>query len=114
MDNVVRGELNGVKIYPFTSVNHLLDFFKKRSGILVAVNAVKVITANELTRSIINSNVGYVDGVGVQKALRHKGFKNVVKIAGCDLWLEIIKRYHKDFSFYLVGGKQVVIAVSYN
>ena len=80
MDDIIRGELNGVKIYPFTSVDHLLDFFKERSGILVAVNAVKVITANELTRSIINNSIGYVDGVGVLKALRKKGFKNAVKI----------------------------------
>lgn len=109
MGDIVRGELNGVKIYPFTSVKHLLDFFKERSGILIAANAVKVITANELTRSIINNNVGYVDGVGVQKALRYKGFKDVVKIAGCDLWLEIIKKYQDEYSFYLVGGKQEVI-----
>ncbi|MBQ6062279.1 MAG: WecB/TagA/CpsF family glycosyltransferase [Prevotella sp.] len=109
MGDFVRGELNGVKIYPFTSVEHLLEFFKERSGILVAVNAVKVITANDYTRNIINNSVGYVDGVGVLKALRKKGFKDAVKIAGCDLWLEIIKKYQNEYSFYLVGGKQEVV-----
>jgi UDP-N-acetyl-D-mannosaminouronate:lipid I N-acetyl-D-mannosaminouronosyltransferase len=109
MNDIVRGELNGVKIYPFSSVEHLFRFFEGRNGILVAVNAVKVITANDFTRSIINNNIGYVDGIGVKKALRKKGFKDVVKIAGCELWLKIIKKYQDSYSFYLVGGKQIVI-----
>src|SRR5690606_8478471 len=33
----------------------------------------------------------------------------VVKIPGCELWLDIIKAYHKNKSFYLVGGKQEII-----
>lgn len=104
-----RVELNGVKIYPFTSAKELLDFVDERKGLLVAVNAEKVMKANEQIRSIINNNIGYADGAGVKVALHKKGYKDVVRIAGCDLWLEIIRQSHQEKSFYLVGGKQEVI-----
>lgn len=104
-----RVELNGVKVYPFTSAKELLDFVDERKGLLVAVNAEKVMKANEQTRSIINNNIGYADGAGVKVAMHKKGFKDVVRIAGCDLWLEIIRQSHQEKTFYLVGGKQEVI-----
>ena len=104
-----RVELNGVKVYPFTSAKELLDFVDERKGLLVAVNAEKVMKANEQTRSIINNNIGYADGAGVKVAMHKKGYKDVVRIAGCDLWLEIIRQSHQEKTFYLVGGKQEVI-----
>lgn len=104
-----RVELNGVKVYPFTSAKELLDFVDERKGLLVAVNAEKVMKANEQIRSIINNNIGYADGAGVKVAMHKKGYKDVVRIAGCDLWLEIIRQSHQEKTFYLVGGKQEVI-----
>lgn len=104
-----RVELNGVKVYPFTSAKELLDFVDERKGLLVAVNAEKVMKANEQIRSIINNNIGYADGAGVKVAMHKKGYKNVIRIAGCDLWLEIIRQSHQEKTFYLVGGKQEVI-----
>ena len=104
-----RVELNGVKVYPFTSAKELLDFVDERKGLLVAVNAEKVMKANEQTRSIINNNIGYADGAGVKVAMHKKGYKDVVRIAGCDLWLEIIRQSYQEKTFYLVGGKQEVI-----
>ncbi|MGB0982287.1 MAG: WecB/TagA/CpsF family glycosyltransferase [Winogradskyella sp.] len=35
--------------------------------------------------------------------------KEFVKIPGCELWLDLVKRYHKTKTFYLVGGQQEVI-----
>lgn len=86
-----------------------MDFIEDKSCILVAVNAEKVVMATDMTRGIINANVGYCDGVGAVKALRQLGNKDVVKIAGCELWLHLIKKYHSTKSFYLVGGKQNII-----
>ncbi|MBO6252034.1 MAG: WecB/TagA/CpsF family glycosyltransferase, partial [Bacteroidaceae bacterium] len=56
-----------------------------------------------------NNNIGYADGAGVVVAMHELGRPDAVRIAGCDLWLDIIKESHKDKSFYLVGGKQEVI-----
>lgn len=94
---------------PFTSESQLLDFVSENKGILVAINAEKILHATNQTRLIINRNIGYCDGIGAVKALRHKGYKEVSKIPGCELWLKIISRFYEEKTFYLVGGKQNVI-----
>lgn len=57
-------DLRGVMVYPFSNPDKLIDFADERKGILVAINAEKILNANELTRSIINGNIGYCDGAG--------------------------------------------------
>lgn len=104
-----RVELNGVKVYPFSSAKQLLEFVDARKGLLVAVNAEKVMKATEETRNIINNNIGYADGAGVMVAMHKKGHPEAVRIAGADLWLEIVKECYKEKTFYLIGGKQEVI-----
>ena len=104
-----KASMNGVEIYPFSNEEELLAYIDENKGILVAINAEKILHATDETRSIINPNVGYCDGSGAVMALKKKGFKNVCKIAGCELWLKIIAKFYKEKSFYLVGGKQQVI-----
>lgn len=105
-----RVELNGVKVHPFKSFDELLNYVTGRKGILVAINAEKILHATEQTRSIINRNIGYCDGIGAVMALNKRGYKDVVKIPGCELWLKIISALYKEGkSFYLVGGKPAVI-----
>ena len=104
-----RINMNGMKVFPFRSTNELLSYVNIYKGILVAVNAEKVMKATEETRSIVNNNIGYADGAGVVVAMHKKGRPEAVRIAGCDLWLDIIRESHKDKTFYLVGGKQEVI-----
>lgn len=109
MNKSNRVELNGIEVYPFTSFKEIIDFADKEKGLLVAVNAEKVTKATNETRNIINSNIGYADGAGVMVAMKRKGHENVIRIPGCELWLEIIKKFQSEKSFYLVGGKQEVI-----
>jgi UDP-N-acetyl-D-mannosaminouronate:lipid I N-acetyl-D-mannosaminouronosyltransferase len=99
---------NGVKLYPFSSPEHLLDYMDENKGILVAVNAHKILQATDETREIINHNIGYADGLGAVWAVRQQG-QSAVKIPGCELWLNIISKYEHSRTFYLVGGKQHVI-----
>jgi UDP-N-acetyl-D-mannosaminouronate:lipid I N-acetyl-D-mannosaminouronosyltransferase len=42
-------------------------------------------------------------------ALRKKGFKDSVKIPGCELWLDIVRSAYQNKTFYLIGGKPEVI-----
>ena len=42
-------------------------------------------------------------------SLHKKGHKEAIKIPGCELWLDVIKKYYKEKSFYLVGGTQNVL-----
>lgn len=106
MDKV---SLKGVEIYPFKSEADLLSFVDNQKGILVAINAEKILHASPEMRAIINRNIGYCDGAGAQLALKQKGFKEACKVPGCELWLKIIERFHKEKTFYLVGGKPQVI-----
>lgn len=103
-------QLNGVQVYPFSSSEELLEYVSAKKGILVAINAEKILHATEQTRAIINRNIGYCDGIGAVMALKKRGYKNVIKIPGCELWLKIIANtYLHGKTFYLVGGVQDVI-----
>ena len=106
MDKVT---MNGVEVYPFDSEDQLLSHIDEHKGILVAINAEKILHATDQTRSIINRNVGYCDGAGAMMAVKQKGYPNACKIPGCELWLKIINRFQEEKTFYLVGGKQEVI-----
>lgn len=102
--------VNGVKINPFHSFEELLEYVSGKKGILVAINAEKILHATDQTRDIINRNIGYCDGIGAVMALKKHGCRNVVKIPGCELWLKIIaSTYKQGKTFYLVGSKQEVI-----
>ena len=105
-----RVDLRGVKVHPFSSFGQLLNYVTGRKGILVAINAEKILHATPQTRDIINRNIGYCDGIGAVMALRKHGYKDVVKLPGCELWLKIIDAlYRGGKRFYLVGSKQEVI-----
>lgn len=104
-----RVDVNGVKIHPFASNEELLAYVSQKKGILVAINAEKILHATDETRIIINSNIGYCDGSGAVAILKRKGVMNVCKIAGCELWLRIIAKFYKEKTFYIIGAKQEVI-----
>lgn len=105
----MKVSLNGVELFPFSTEEELLSYVDEHKGILVAINAEKILHATEQTRSIINRNIGYCDGAGAMRALHQKGFPNAIKMPGCELWLKIISKYHHTKTFYFVGGKQEVI-----
>lgn len=109
MNKEDRVELNGMKVFPFTSSKELLSYVDSHKGILVAVNAEKVTKATDETRAIVNNNIGYADGAGVVVAMHKLGKADAVRIAGADLWLDIVRESYKEKSFYLIGGKQDVI-----
>lgn len=95
--------------YAPTSREELMQYAFDHQKIMVAVNAEKILHATDESRTLINRNLGYPDGIGAVWALQKKGIKNVVKIPGCELWLDVVNTYYKTKSFYLVGGKQEII-----
>lgn len=101
--------LNGVMTFAPTSRKELMQYAFDNHKIMVAVNAEKILHATDDSRALINRNMGYPDGIGAVWALQKKGADNVVKIPGCELWLDVVQNYYKNRSFYLVGGKQEVI-----
>ncbi|MDA7625451.1 WecB/TagA/CpsF family glycosyltransferase [bacterium] len=101
--------LKGIRTYAPNSKSELISHALDNKKILVAVNAEKIMTSSLETRAIINKNLGYPDGIGAVWALKRKGHKKVVKVAGCEIWLDIIKNHYEEKTFYLIGGKKHVI-----
>lgn len=101
--------IKGIGLYPFTSMQQIADFADEHHGILVAVNAEKILNATDETRSIINQNIAYCDGAGPHMLLKRIGHGDAIKIAGCELWLQLAEKFYKTKTFYLVGGTQAVI-----
>jgi UDP-N-acetyl-D-mannosaminouronate:lipid I N-acetyl-D-mannosaminouronosyltransferase len=100
--------INGKAVFPFKNKEELLKFITKEKKILIAMNTEKILSANNKLRSIINDNIGYSDGIGAVMALKRKGIK-ACKIPGAYLWLDIIKQFYHEKSFYLIGSTDGVI-----
>tara|TARA_B100001939_G_C16918735_1_gene608227 strand:+ start:668 stop:1366 length:699 start_codon:yes stop_codon:yes gene_type:complete len=101
--------VNDIVIYAPNSREELIDYAMNNKLILIAINAEKIIHANNKLKNLINRNVGYPDGIGAVIALKKKYKKNIIKIPGCELWLDIINNFYKSKSFYLIGGKKNII-----
>ncbi len=104
--------LNGIKTYCFASRQELIAFALSERKSLLAVNAEKILHATPGTRELFDRSIGFSDGIGAVWALRKKGFKNAVKIPGCEIWLDIIRSTHTTRSFYLVGSTKEVITAT--
>lgn len=106
--SIPKVSINNKTIYGFNSKEEFLDYIKTKKNILIALNAEKLNKNDTKLNTIINDNIGYCDGVGAVFALKLKGVKSA-KIAGAEFWLDIIERYSKEKSFYLIGSKEAVI-----
>lgn len=101
--------INGVRVFSFPDHNRLIEFAEQEKKSLIAINAEKILHANDRTRLLINKNIGYTDGFGAVVAMKKKGFDKTVKIAGVDLWQHIVEKFWQEKSFYLIGSKDEVI-----
>lgn len=102
--------VNQIGVFPYKDSSDLIDRLANVKGILVAVNAEKILKADSKLKDLINANIGYCDGVGAVWALRQKGAKSVKRIPGVELWLKIIEREYQSKTFYLVGSTEEVIS----
>lgn len=106
--------MNPVKIfnrlvYPFTSDEELCQFVFDKKGILIAVGCEKLLNNDEKLIDIINHNYAYCDGVAAVFALHKRGYGDVIKIPGAELWLKLISFLPETTKYYLLGGKQEII-----
>lgn len=101
--------INGFKVYGFATRNKLISHIKASPSILIAINAEKIYTGNDELKRISQNGVGYPDGIGAVKALKTKGAKNVIRIPGSELWLDIISTLNKEDSVYFIGATNEVI-----
>ena len=100
--------IRGFRAYAFRSTQQVVAAVRGAHGILVALNAEKVARADPEVRALANRNFGYPDGAGVVLALRRKGLRSA-RIAGSDLWLELIRDGAPAQRVYLIGSTSRVI-----
>lgn len=103
-----EGYILNKKITAFTSKQEFLEQIRQYKGILVALNAEKLMKEDPRLTQLINDNMGYPDGIGAVWALRRKGLRST-KIAGAEFWLDIIRQYGTSRSFYLIGSAPEVM-----
>ena len=102
-------KLNDLRIFCPDSEKSFEDFLVNKKKILIAINAEKILNANDKLKNIINENIGYPDGFGAVIGMKKKGYKHAFKIPGCKLWLDIIKAHYLDKTFYIIGSKKHVL-----
>jgi UDP-N-acetyl-D-mannosaminouronate:lipid I N-acetyl-D-mannosaminouronosyltransferase len=104
--------VKGIRLFAPSTRKELIDEAFNQKKILVAVNAEKILMADEEFSNFISSNIGYPDGIGAVWLLQRRGFAKANKIPGVELWLEIVQQRYLHNSFYLVGGKEEVIQIT--
>lgn len=100
-------KVGNVNVFPFRDMQELMDYTANDKKLLLSLNAEIIMKAEGEVADIINSNIGYADGYGAIKAMCRKGGKELKRIPGCELWLELIKRYHSSKTFYLIEVRKV-------
>lgn len=100
--------INGFKVHGYSHEEDFVNDIKEKKIILIAMNAEKIANRNTNLLPIVNENLGYPDGEGCVLALKQKGLSSI-KIPGSKFWLNLISKFHKQKSFYLIGSTDIVI-----
>lgn len=111
--------VRGLQLIGWRDRQHALDYLyadgEMKQGTLVAINAEKVLTAedNAEVRTLIEAaEFKYADGISVVRSIRKKYPQaNVSRVAGADLWEALMARAGAEGTpVFLVGGKPEVLA----
>ncbi|WP_430247833.1 lipopolysaccharide N-acetylmannosaminouronosyltransferase [Providencia sp. PAZ2] len=116
--SIPQYSIRGHNIWGFKNMAHFLDYLfadgKTKTGTLVAINAEKVMIAEQDTA--LNTLLGqaeylYADGISIVRAIRRKYPKaEVSRVAGADLWEGLMERAGKEGTpVFLVGGKPEIL-----
>lgn len=100
--------VNDRMIFPFEDKKQFLDLIEDYNGLLIAIGAEKLLNEDEELISIINNNIAYCDGYGAVYALKRKGV-TASKIPGAHFWLDVVNKFYKEKTFYILGAKEEVL-----
>ncbi|MBD2814367.1 lipopolysaccharide N-acetylmannosaminouronosyltransferase [Xenorhabdus sp. Flor] len=123
MNNIPKYRIRGLSLWGFRGMPHFLDHLfqdgQVKTGILVAINAEKVLTAekdNALSVLLDEAEYLYADGISVVRAIRRKyPDAQVSRIAGADLWESLMERAGREGTpVFLVGGKSEILIQTAN
>lgn len=117
MDKV---EIRGIEILAAQNQAEMVDFLMNaqgiKSGMLVAINAEKVVLAEEnplIKQLIAQAAYKYADGISIVKSIERKfpQYRGIERIAGVDLWQALMTRAaEQGAAVFLVGATADVLA----
>lgn len=119
MTTIPKYSIRDIDIWGFRDMKQFVDYLladnQVKAGTLVAINAEKVMTAEQdkALRSLIDAaEYKYADGISIVKSIRRKyPDANVTRIAGADLWEALMERAGKEgIPVFLVGGSSAVLS----
>lgn len=120
MSDIPKYTLRGLQIWGFADmaqfVAHLLAPHGTKTGTLVAINAEKVMTAEEspaLKALLDAAEYKYADGVSIVNSIRRKypDSPKLQRIPGCELWEALMEEAGRQgLPVFLVGGRQDVLS----
>lgn len=111
--------LRGLQLIGWRDMQHALKYLfaegHLRQGTLVAINAEKMLTAedNPEVRALIDAaEFKYADGISVVRSVRKKFPQaQISRVAGADLWEALMARAGREGTpVFLIGGKPEVLA----
>lgn len=120
---IPKYDIRGHLIWGFHDISHFLDYLfsnqQIKPGTLVAINAEKVLTAeqdSDLNALLAEAEYLYADGISIVKAIRRKYPQaKVSRIAGADLWEALMEiAGQKAVPVFLVGGKAEILKQTEN
>jgi UDP-N-acetyl-D-mannosaminouronate:lipid I N-acetyl-D-mannosaminouronosyltransferase len=96
-------------------LDHLISEHEVKSGTLIAINAEKVLAAEndaQLRALIKEADYKYADGISIVRSIERKYPQaQVERVTGADLWEEIMQRAGQlGTPVFLIGGQQSVLA----
>ncbi|MGV3345772.1 lipopolysaccharide N-acetylmannosaminouronosyltransferase [Enterobacteriaceae bacterium LUAb1] len=115
--------IRGITLYGFDSMPHFLDYLyingTLKTGILVAINAEKVLAAEQSpeVQALMNeAEYKYPDGISIVRSIRKKYPQaKVTRLPGADLWEALMARAGREGTpVFLIGGKPEVLQKTVN
>ncbi|MFV9996674.1 MAG: lipopolysaccharide N-acetylmannosaminouronosyltransferase [Arsenophonus endosymbiont of Dermacentor nuttalli] len=120
---ITKYDIRGHLIWGFLDMTHFINYLfadqQIKHGTLVAINAEKILTAEQdpdLNTLLADAEYLYADGISIVRAIRHKYLSaKVSRIAGADLWEALMEiAGQKTVPVFLVGGKAEILKQTEN
>lgn len=117
--NIAKYSIRGIDISGFRNMAQFVDYLfndnNMRSGTLIAINAEKVMTAEQdkpLRELIDAAEYKYADGISIVRSIRRKyPDADMQRIAGADLWEALMERAGESGTpVFLIGGKPEILS----
>lgn len=118
MISIPKYSIRDLDIWGFKDMNQFVHYLFTdggvKTGTLVAINAEKVMTAEEdhaLRQLLEQAEYKYADGISIVRAVRRKYPEaDVKRIAGADLWQALMaKAGELQIPVFLIGGKPQIL-----